>query len=194
MIALAPAALAAPILALPPQPPAPAYLSTNLEETVFVTLGVLALAAGLLVVRSRVVVHAALWLVVALGALAGEYLLLTAEFVAWVQVLIYVGAVVVLMLFAAMLTRAPTGPAELDSGNRPVAAVAGLATAATLVTLLVAAFKTAYIDLDRATGTGAGATGAALFRTYVLAFELVSVLLLAALIGTVILSRRDVGG
>ncbi|HMA47450.1 MAG TPA: NADH-quinone oxidoreductase subunit J [Frankiaceae bacterium] len=187
-------ALPVPALALPPQLPAPAYLSPNLKEAVFVTLGVLVLAAGFLVVRSRVVVHAALWLVVALGALAGEYLLLTAEFVAWVQVLIYVGAVVVLMLFAAMLTRAPTGPTELDSGNRVLAAVAGLAAAATLVALLVAAFRNAYVDLDRTAGTGAGATGAAMFRTYVLPFEVVSVLLLAALIGTVILSRRDVGG
>src|SRR6478672_11084031 len=72
-------------------------------------------------------------LVVCFGALAGCYLVLTAEFVAWVQVLIYIGAIVVLMLFGAMLTRAPIGrQQELDSANRPVAAVAGLATGGVL--------------------------------------------------------------
>ena len=68
-------------------------------EILFVLLGAVAVGAALLVVSSHNLVHAALWLVVTLGALAGLYLLLTAELVAWVQVLIYVGAVVVLLLF-----------------------------------------------------------------------------------------------
>jgi NADH:ubiquinone oxidoreductase subunit 6 (subunit J) len=92
-------------------------------EILFALLGAVAVAAALLVVGSSNLVHAALWLVVALGALAGCYLLLTAEFIAWVQVLIYVGAVVVLLLFGLMLTRAPIGySAELTSGNRWAAA------------------------------------------------------------------------
>ena len=69
----------------------------------------LAAAAAVLAVTTRQVVHAALWLVVALGTLAGAYLILGAEVVALVQVLVYVGAVVVLVLFAMMLTRAPVG-------------------------------------------------------------------------------------
>lgn len=180
------------IRALPAQAPAPAYWPPTLKEALFLAISLLTLSAAVLVVRSRVVVHAALWLVVALGGIAADYLLLTAEFVAWVQVLIYVGAVIVLLLFAAMLTRAPTGPADLDSDNRWPAFTAAGATGGTLVVLLITAFRTAYIDLDHTTGTGADDTGTALFRAYVLPFEVASVLLLAALVGTVVLSRRDV--
>ena len=181
---------------LVPATPAPSYLSVTGAEVVFVLLGVLALAAAVLVVTTRVVVHAALWLVVTLGALAGCYLVLTAEFVAWVQVLIYVGAVVVLLLFGVMLTRATVGGSErveTDRGSRIAALVLGAAAAATLVTLVADAFRTAYIDLDNAAGSGAESTGSALFRTFVLPFEVVSVLLLAALVGAVVLSRRDIG-
>ena len=166
------------------------------KDVVFVVLAVLALGSGVLVVTARNVIHAALWLVVTFGALAGVYLLLTAEFVAWVQVLIYVGAIVVLLLFGAMLTRAPIAPAQdLDSGNRPAAAVVALAAAATLVTLLVSAFHDAYVDVDATAGSGSGrAVGAAIFRFYVLPFEIASVLLVAALVGAIVLSRPDVGG
>ena len=159
-------------------------------DVVFGLLGILCLAAGLLVVTARNVIHAALWLVVCFGALAGCYLVLTAEFVAWVQVLIYIGAVVVLMLFGAMLTRAPVGRQQpLDSSNRPVAAVAALATAGTLVTLVVAAFRGAYVDIHH-TDVGDGhAIGTAVFRYFVLAFEVASVLLLAALVGAIVLTR-----
>ncbi len=179
------------LLAVLPAPPTPSALHPSAVEVVFILLGLLAVGSGALVVTARVVVHAGLWLVVTLGALAGCYLLLTAEFVAWVQVLIYVGAVVVLLLFAAMLTRAPTGPTELDSGNRRLAFGIGVLAAATLVTLLVQAFRSAYIPLGDPVGSGTAATGTALFRGYVLPFEVVSVLLLAALIGAVVLSRRD---
>ena len=161
-------------------------------DVVFGLLGVVCLGAALLVVTSRNVIHAALWLVVCFGALAGCYLVLTAEFVAWVQVLIYIGAVVVLMLFGAMLTRAPIGPAQdLDSRNRPVAAVAGLAAAGVLGTLVVSAFKGAYVDVHH-TAVGDGhVIGTAVFRFFVLPFEVASVLLLAALVGAIVLTRQD---
>jgi NADH-quinone oxidoreductase subunit J len=161
-------------------------------DVVFGLLGVLCLAAGVLVVTVRNVIHAALSLVVCFGALAGCYLVLTAEFVAWVQVLIYIGAVVVLMLFGAMLTRAPIGRVqELDSANRPVAALAGLATAGVLGTLVVSAFRGAYVDIHHTpVGDGHG-IGSAIFRFYVLPFEVSSVLLLAALVGAIVLTRGD---
>jgi NADH-quinone oxidoreductase subunit J len=162
-------------------------------DVVFGLLGLVTFAAAVLVVTARNVIHAALWLVVSLGGLAGCYLVLTAEFVAWVQVLIYIGAVVVLMLFGAMLTRAPIGRVqELDSGNRPVAALAGLATAGVLGTLVVTAFKGAYVDIHH-TGIGDGrALGGAVFRYFVLPFEVASVLLLAALVGAIVLTRREI--
>jgi len=164
-------------------------------EIVFVLIGVVALASAVLVVTTRQLVHAALWLVVSFGALAACYLLLTAEFVAWVQVLIYVGAIVVLLLFGIMLTRAPIGRSDdLDSGNRPAALVVAAGTAATLVTVLVQAFRTAYLDLGGGDPAGsASAVGASLFRSWVLPFELLSVLLLAALVGAIVLSRSDIG-
>ena len=88
-------------------------------EVLFLLLSVLAAASALLVALSSNLVHCALWLAVTLGAIAGCYLLLAAEFVAWVQVLIYMGAVVVLLLFALMLTRAPIGVVpDLDGTNR----------------------------------------------------------------------------
>ncbi|MED7928091.1 NADH-quinone oxidoreductase subunit J [Nonomuraea sp. LP-02] len=172
----------------------PSYLSPTGQEIVFLLLGAVAVGSALLVVTTRQLVHAALWLVVCFGALAGCYLVLTAEFVAWVQVLIYVGAIVVLLLFGIMLTRAPIGrSADLDSGNRIVAAVVALATAAILVTVVIDGFRTAYTPLE----PGAGAAkelGASIFATWVLPFEALSVLLLAALIGAIVLSRTDIPG
>jgi NADH-quinone oxidoreductase subunit J len=162
------------------------------QDIVFALLGLTALGSALLVVTTRNVVRAALWLVVTFGAVAGCYLIMTAELVAWVQVLIYIGAIVVLLLFGVMLTRAPIGPSnQVDSGNRVIAAVVALATAATLVTLVLQAFRSAYIELDRP-GT-AGVVGAAVFRTWVLPFEVLSVLLLSALVGAITLTRPSVG-
>lgn len=172
----------------------PSYLSPTGQEIVFLLLGAVAVGSALLVVTTKQLVHAALWLVVCFGALAGGYLVLTAEFVAWVQVLIYVGAVVVLMLFGIMLTRAPIGrSADLDSGNRIVSAVVAVATAAVLVTVVIDGFRTAYTPLR----PGAGAAkelGASVFATWVLPFEALSVLLLAALVGAIVLSRTDIPG
>ncbi len=160
-------------------------------EVVFAALGVVTLGSAVLVVTTRQLVHAALWLVVTLGSVAGCYLVLTAELVAWVQVLIYVGGVVVLLVFGIMLTRAPIGRSDdLDSGNRAVAAVVAGATAAILVTVTVNGFATAYIDLGARVGT-ANVLGATIFRTWVLPFEVLSVLLLASLIGAIVLSRRS---
>jgi NADH-quinone oxidoreductase subunit J len=166
----------------------------TIVEFLFLLLGAVALGAALLVVTTRHLVHAALWLVVTLGALAGCYLLLSAELVAWVQVLIYVGAVVVLLLFGLMLTRAPIGPSsDLDSGNRVLAAGVALATAAVLGVLVVRAVRDAVIEFE-ASGARAGTAGeigGALFRSWVLPFEVLSVLLLAALVGAIVLSRRE---
>ncbi|MDP9395407.1 MAG: NADH-quinone oxidoreductase subunit J [Actinomycetota bacterium] len=173
----------------------PTYLSPSGLEILFLLLGVLAVASAVLVVTTRQLVHAALWLVVTLGALAGCYLVLSAEFVALVQVLIYVGAVVVLVLFGLMLTRAPIGrSADLDApfAQRILAAVVALATAGVLTTVVLDGFSNAYLRLpDR--GGSAEALGAAVFRTWVLPFEVLSVLLLAALVGAIVLSRRDAG-
>ncbi|MCD0452164.1 NADH-quinone oxidoreductase subunit J [Actinocorallia sp. API 0066] len=158
-------------------------------EIVFTALGVVALGAGVCTVTTKQLVHAALWLVVSFGAVAGMYLVLTAEFVAWVQVLIYVGAIVVLLLFGIMLTRAPVGPSEgLNSRNRFAALLVAGSTAVVLVTLLWRGFRDARIELEPGGGSG-DALGAAIFRQWVLPFEVLSVLLLAALVGAIVLSK-----
>ncbi len=176
------------------------------ELVVFWLLSTLTVTSAVMVVSTPHVVHAALWLVVTLGAVAGCFLVLTAEFVAWVQVLIYVGAVVVLLLFALMLTRSPASTTGATSRNRVVAAVAGFSTFAVLAVVLTSGFS--GIDLDLGGGEGAPerigdtrSVGDAIFTHWVLAFEVLSVILLAALIGAIVVSGRvrdrdatDVGG
>lgn len=172
---------------------APAYFPPSGTEVIFALLAVVAIASAVVVVTTTYLVRAALWLVVSFGALAACYLVLTADFVAWVQVFIYVGAVVVLLLFGIMLTRAPTGRAlDLDSANRPAALVVAAGAAGVLVTVLLLGFRQQYVDLADTTRGGALPLGDSIFRTWVLPFELLSVLLLAALIGAIVLSRTDI--
>ena len=146
------------------------------------------------VVRTRNVVHAALYLVVVLGGAAAQYILLAAEFVAWVQVLIYIGAVVIIFLFGIMLTRAPMqSETALDNDQRWPALVVAVFLLGVLIVLLVDAFGDQTIRLDDellATGR-TGNVGSSIFRQYVVPFEVVSMLLLAALVGAVAIARRD---
>lgn len=173
----------------------PGFLSPTGVEIVFVLVGLATLGAALITVTTKQLVHAALWLVVALGGIAVEYLLLTAEFIAWVQVLIYVGSIVVLLLFGLMLTRAPIGRSQdADSGNRWIALAVALASAGTLVWVVVDAFRTTWINLDGPAQGSTKASGEFLFRHWVLPFEALSVLLLAALVGAIVLSRKDPKG
>jgi len=169
------------------------YLSPTGLEIVFVLIGLVVLGSGVLVVTVQNLVHAALWLVVCLGAIAGEFLLLGAELIAWVQVLIYVGAVVVLLLFGLVLTKAPIGRTdELDVKHKLPALLVAAAAAGILVTVLVNAYKNVWFDPRQAVSAGtASANGAALFKFWVLPFETLSVLLLAALVGAIALSRRQ---
>ena len=146
--------------------------------------------AAIGVVTMRSVVHCALSLVIVLAGVAAQYVLLQAEFVGIVQVLIYIGAVIILFLFGIMITRSPmTKSNDLDNNQRwPAVAVAGLILAV-LVSLVADTFDGVKIELSGATPTTALADS--IFRTYVIAFEVVSVLLLAALIGAIVLARKD---
>ncbi|MHA5050138.1 NADH-quinone oxidoreductase subunit J family protein [Streptomyces sp. SD15] len=167
------------------------FLSPTGVEIAFLLVGLVTFGAAIVTVTTKQLVHAALWLVVALGGLAVEYLLLTAEFIAWVQVLIYVGSVVVLLLFGLMLTRAPIGRSpDADSGNRWAALTVAVAAAAALVWVVVDAFRTTWVDLDGPAVGSTEVTGASLFQNWVLPFEALSVLLLAALVGAIVLSRK----
>ncbi|MEV6299226.1 NADH-quinone oxidoreductase subunit J [Actinoplanes sp. NPDC051861] len=163
----------------------------TVADVLLLALGAVAVGSGALVVTSSHLVRSGLYLVVSLGAMAGLYLVLGAELVAWVQVLVYVGAVVVLLLFAVMLTRAPIGPsADLD---RPVlpAALIGAGVGLGLAALFADAFRWARVP-DPDPGT-AERLGEQIFGAWVLPFEVLSILLLAALVGAIVLSRPDIG-
>jgi NADH-quinone oxidoreductase subunit J len=160
--------------------------------TLDVLFGAVALIAGasaVLAVTSQHLVHAALWLVITLGTLAGCYLVLGAELVALVQLLVYVGAVVVLVLFALMLTRAPIG-ASPEHSSGPVqqiaAAMVGAGTTALLSAVLLPALGHEVLP-TRAGDTQGIATQ--LFSSWVWPFELLSLLLLVALIAALAVSR-----
>ena len=164
------------------------------QEYAFGVLAVIGGVSAIAVVTARNVVHAALYLVVTLLSVGGVYLILGAEFVAWVQILIYVGAIVILFLFGLMLTKAPIGRDSLDNHQRWIGAVVGVGIFAGLVFLIQRAWP--LQDASNRIGTFSGDTGTvgeALFRTYVLPFEAISFLLLAALIGAIVLARKDDG-
>lgn len=158
------------------------------QEWIFAVLGVAGMVAALRLVTSKNVVHAALYLVGTLASVAGVYLLLAAEFLAWVQVLIYVGAIVVLLLFGLMLTRAPIGREALDNQQRGVAALVALGVAVGLGFLIWEAFGDVRIEIST---TRVAGIGEQLFSRFVLPFEVVSFLLLAALVGAIMLARRE---
>jgi NADH-quinone oxidoreductase subunit J len=166
------------------------WISTPINW-VFLVVGVLVLLSALRVVTAKNVVHAALFLVAALGGSAMLFLMLSAEFVAWVLVLVYIGAVLVLFLFGIMITRAPTGKdIELDSPNKLWPAILSGFTFLLLGWASLDAFGfTEIVDLGEATSTEV--LGLALLGRFVIPFEVVSFVLLAALIGGITIARRD---
>ena len=164
------------------------------QHIVFGMIAAAIALSALRVVTTKNIVHAALYLVVVLGGVAGIYILAFAEFVAVVQVLVYIGAIVVLFLFGIMLTRAPLGrTSNLDNNQRLLALAVALFLLGLLVYVLVDAFHSTHLDaLHRPLRVGTTAlVGNAIFQTYVVPFEAVSVLLLAALVGAVVIARRD---
>ena len=155
-------------------------------------LGVLVVAgaSALLVVTSRNVVHAALYLVVTLVGVAATFLLLGAEFLAAAQVLVYVGAVVILILFGLMLTRAPIGPMATDNDNTRLAFGVSLAIFAFLVTLIVMTFSGVDIPLNV---TPTVAIAERLYVEWAFPLMVLGFLLTVALIGAILLARAEVG-
>ncbi|MDP8958464.1 MAG: NADH-quinone oxidoreductase subunit J [Actinomycetota bacterium] len=158
----------------------------------FLAISLLTLGAGLGVVTRNNVVHSALLLVVALAGAAALFLLLGAEFVAWVVVLIYIGAVIVLFLFGVMITRAPIGrEARLDHDRRWPAALVAASIFGLMAGSSWVAFGTTPLEMTPDAVVRTAGVGEALFTRFVLPFEAVSFVLLAALIGGITLARRD---
>jgi NADH-quinone oxidoreductase subunit J len=160
------------------------------ENVAFGVLAAAMVVSAIGVVTTKNIVHAALFLVIVLAGGAGQFILLGQEFVAWVQVLVYIGAVIVLFLFGIMLTRAPMHPREsLDNDLKWPGFAVSLFLGGILAALLIDAFSDDKVKLHAPTRT-ADVTNS-LFRTYIIPFEVVGILLLAALIGAVVLARKD---
>ena len=146
--------------------------------------------AALKVVTTSNVVHAALWLVVVLAGVAVNFILLGAEFVAITQILVYVGAVVVLFLFGVMLTRASLGEDEsVAKEKRGMAAVVGLLLFGVMTLALIDTYSDDDLIIDQPQSVQE--VSDSIFSQYIVPFEAVSVLLLAALIGAIVVARKD---
>jgi NADH-quinone oxidoreductase subunit J len=155
--------------------------------------------SALRVVTTKNVVHAALYLVAVLASVGAQYILLAAEFVAATQVLVYVGAIVVLFLFGIMLTRSKIGLDQDLTNKKSIAAGVGTAL------LMLGVMGYALIDefgwtatklpadtrLMAVNGSNTSTVSDSIFSDFLLPFEAISVLLLAALVGAIVLARKD---
>jgi len=165
-------------------------LATNFFFYVIAAVSVL---SALKMVTTDNVVHSALWLLIVLAAVAAVYVFLGAEFAAATQILVYIGAILVLLLFGVMLTRAQIGTEDdLNHPNPSQGLMVAVIMFATMAYALGDAFG--FDRLDEKSNLGVERTGEvadAIFSTYIVPFEAISVLLLAALIGAIVVARRD---
>lgn len=154
----------------------------------FWTLAALTLGAAAMIILVRNLLHAVLFLILSLIGMAGLFITLSADFVAVVQVLIYAGAIAVLMIFAVMLT--PLSSRD-NAGNilrLPALVLSGLVAAG----VAFVAIETDWREAARGSfDTTAAAIGEALVSPFVLPFEIASVLLVAAMVGAIVLVRED---
>jgi NADH-quinone oxidoreductase subunit J len=160
------------------------------EFIAFLVLALVAIAGGVLMINLSKVVHMVLALVFSFISIAGIYVLLSAEFVAAVQILIYSGAITIIMLFGIMLTRHHDNREPKPSIAKRILVIGGIAIFA--ITMYFGIYN---IELpNQATDLHVENTkqiGIALYTKYIIPFELTSVVLLVALIGAIILAKRD---
>ena len=161
------------------------------QNIFFGILAAVVVVSALRMVTTKNIVHAALYLVAVLAGLGALYVLLTAEFVATTQVLVYIGAVMVLFLFGIMLTKAPLGDMMQMTGKQwPIAALVALLLGGVTVYALLDRFGSDRLVMDGPVYKTADVSDE-VFSTYIIPFDAVSVLLLAALIGAIVLARKD---
>ena len=142
------------------------------------------------VVRTSNVVHAALSLVAVIAGAAAQYLLLAAEFVAVTQVLVYIGAVMILFLFGVMLTRAVVGrETDLNNKNWYFGIPVALLMLGVMAYVLIKGFGDDHLEPARQVSTAE--LSDSIFKPFLLPFEALSFVLLAAVIGAIVLARKD---
>jgi NADH-quinone oxidoreductase subunit J len=164
----------------------------EVTQIVFWFLTALALVAAIGVISSKNPIYSVLWLIVVFFAISGHYILMNAQFLAIVNIIVYAGAIMVLFLFVVMLM-------NLNSDAEPVKNVymkmAGIISGLTLMIVLVAAFSsTETQNVLMAPGTSVGLIenlGKALFNKYVVPFEISSILFLSAMVGAIVIGKRD---
>lgn len=161
------------------------------ENWFFLVIGLAVALSALRVVTAKNVVHSALYLVATLAGTAVLFLLLSAEFVAWVLVLVYIGAVIVLFLFGIMITRAPIGyDTSLDNDRRGLAAVVAGSLFLLMSWVAIDFFGSAELQ-NIGEKTATELLGESILGRFVIPFEIVSFVLLAALIGGITVARKD---
>lgn len=161
------------------------------QNIAFGLIAVIMVVGALRVVTVKNVVHAALWLVLVLAGAAAQYVLLTAEFVAITQVLVYIGAVMVLFLFGTMLTRAQIGrETELNNPTWYLGIPAALLLLGVMVLALISGFGNEKLPTDANVVTTQEISDQ-IFGPYLLPFWALSFVLLAAVVGAIVLARKD---
>ncbi|OQA58226.1 MAG: NADH-quinone oxidoreductase subunit J [Candidatus Omnitrophica bacterium ADurb.Bin277] len=151
--------------------------------------GVLLFALGVVALRN--LFHSALCLAAALIGIAGLYLFFRADFLAAVQILLYVGAVMTVIIFAIMLTEHLSGKTTIQHNRQSLPAFLGIAALVTVIAKVI--LQTPWPVTQKALGahTSVEGIGTALMTVYVFPFEVISVVLIAALIGAVIIAKRE---
>jgi NADH-quinone oxidoreductase subunit J len=165
------------------------FTSIRYDDFLFLALAASLIGSALLVVTMRDIIRCGLAMIAAFGSLAGIYLMLGNPLIAATQVLVYIGAISVLVLFAIMLTQTKNAPVRLVFQTQAwIAAVAAVATGAIVTTVVV---TTTWPSAPSMAWTHTTELAKLLFSSYVLPFEIVSVLLTAAVVGAVLLARRE---
>ena len=162
------------------------------EDILFLMLAIVMIISGLLVVTLRDIIRCGLAMMACFAALAGIYAIAGAPLVAAAQVLVYIGAISVLVLFAIMLTQTKDAPSSLVFQTQALGA--GVASILLAIVIAITVAATDWPDVGTRIQTATDNLAQVLFREYVLAFEVVSVLLLAAVIGGIYVAKREEGG
>ncbi|HJU62982.1 MAG TPA: NADH-quinone oxidoreductase subunit J [Candidatus Binatia bacterium] len=163
----------------------------DLSTAVFYLVAILTVGSALIVAFSRNIIYSAFSLLGTFAGVAGLYVFLGADFVAGVQLLIYVGGILVLILFAVMLTHRIT---DVDITNRAAGRIPALIITGLFIYLLIQTVRqTPWVKVKEIVHQPTTAKIGDLFlENYLLPFELASLVLLAALIGAVVLSRKEI--
>jgi NADH-quinone oxidoreductase subunit J len=168
--------------------------------TLFYVFAAVAVVASLLVIAQRNPIYSVLLLIASFGALSGLYVLLDAPFVAVTQIVVYAGAIMVLFLFVVMLLNAPHEETDYDESVHPLRRPGPMRFGAGLAAALVVELLWALTKGGGETGafpaaavSSVRAIGRSLFTDYAFAFEVTSVLILVAMVGAVVLARREGG-